>query len=394
MWMSWNNTNTKQEREAFIGDFEREEFGVVELARRYGISRKTAYKWLGRFAEEGWAGLEERSRAPQNHPNALPAEMEERVLELKARWPKWGAPKLLVKLREGVPAEDCPSESSVSRILQRHGLVRPQGRRRARAQGTPLQDYAGSNAIWCADFKGWFSTGDGTICTPLTITDGFSRYILRCQGLSKGTGGRIVKPIFETVLREYGLPAAIRTDNGAPFACVGLGGLTRLSVWWLRLGIRLERSRPGCPQDNGRHERMHRTLKAETAQPPRANMTAQQRAFDAFRREYNQERPHEGLDGQTPAAIYVPSAREFPERVPEVEYAANWQTRQVRESGQIKWHGKNVHVTMALAGERIGLEPVEDGLWVAHFATHPLGIFDERRGTIEPLRGRRKERRS
>jgi transposase InsO family protein len=394
MGMNWNQTNTKQEREAFIGDFHREKSEVAELARRYGISRKTAYKWLGRFAEKGWAGLEERSRAPQNHPNALSAEIEERVLELKARWPKWGAPKLLVKLREHVPVEDCPSESSVSRILQRHGLVRPQGRRRPRAQGTPLQDYVGSNAIWCADFKGWFSTGDGTICTPLTMTDGFSRYLLRCQGLSAGTGGWIVKPIFETVLREYGLPEAIRTDNGAPFACAGLGGLTKLSVWWLRLGIRLERSRPGCPQDNGRHERMHRTLKAETAQPPRANMAAQQRAFDAFRREYNQERPHEGIDGQTPAAIYVPSTREFPVRLPEVEYAAHWSTRQVRESGQIKWRGKNVHVTMALAGERIGLEPLEDGLWMTHFATHPLGVFDERRGTIEPLRGRRKERRS
>ena len=390
--MSWKTTNSKQERETFIADFQTADFAVVDLARRYGISRKTAYKWMERFEAAGWAGLEDRSRAPQRHPNALGAEMEALVLELKVRWPKWGAPKLLVKLRERVSAQACPSESSVSRILQRHGLVRPQGRRRARAQGTPLQDYAAANAIWCADFKGWFRTKDGTICTPLTITDGFSRYLLRCQGLSEGTGSLVVKPIFETVMREYGMPEAIRTDNGTPFACVGLGGLTELSIWWLRLGIRMERNRPGCPQDNGRHERMHRTLKAETACPPQANMVAQQRAFDAFRREYNEERPHEALDGQTPSQIYVPSARDYPERLLDLEYAPTWETRQVRSSGQIKWKGNGVYVTRALAGERIGLEPVEDGIWMVHFAKHPLGLFDERLGGIEPLRGYRKGR--
>jgi putative transposase len=393
MRMCWKTRNSKQEREAFIGDFQTEDFAVADLARRYGISRKTAYKWIERFAGSGWSGLEERSRAPKSHPNALGAETETMVLELKARWPKWGAPKLLVKLRGRLGSAACPSESSVSRILQRHGLVRPQGRRRARAQGTPLQDYSANNAIWCADFKGWFKTGDGAVCTPLTITDGFSRYILRCQGLNEGTGSFVVQPIFEAVMREYGLPEAIRTDNGTPFACVGLGGLTELSIWWLRLGIRLERSRPGCPQDNGRHERMHRTLKAETASPPQTNLTAQQRVFDAFRQEYNEERPHEALGGSTPSQIYLPSTRDFPERLPEVEYAPGWQTRQVRPSGQIKWKGQSVYVTRALAGERIGLEPVEDGVWMAYFAKQSLGIFDERIGKIKPLRGRRKDRR-
>jgi transposase InsO family protein len=390
--MSWKTTNSKQEREAFITDFGSGDYGVSDLARRYGVSRKTAYKWIERYEAEGWSGLEERSRAPQNHPTAVSEEMEAMVLTLKARWPKWGAPKLLVKLRAQVGAEACPSESSLSRILQRHGLVRPQGRRRARAQGTALQEFTGSNAIWCADFKGWFKTRDGTVCTPLTITDGFSRYLLRCQGLSEGTGGVVVKPIFETVMREYGMPEAIRTDNGTPFASVGLGGLTDLSIWWLRLGIRLERSRPGCPQDNGRHERMHRTLKAETAQPPQANIGAQQRVFDAFRREYNEERPHEALGGLTPSQIYAPSPRDLPERLPEIVYAAHWETRQVRLSGQIKWKGQDVQVTKALAGERIGLEPVTDGVWMAHFATHALGIFDERRGRIEPLRRDRSQR--
>ena len=391
--MSWNTTDPKQQKGAFITDLQAEEYSVADLARRYGISRKTAYKWIERFRTEGWGGLEERSRAPRHHPNAVGGEVETLILELKARWPKWGAPKLLVKLRERMSPQDCPSESSVSRILQRHGLVRPQGRRRPRAHGTPLQDYTASNGIWCADFKGWFKTTDGTICTPLTITDGYSRYILRCQGLSEGTGTLVVQPIFESVMREYGVPIAIRTDNGTPFACAGLGGLTGLSIWWLRLGIRLERSRPGCPQDNGRHERMHRTLKCETASPPQANMAAQQRAFDAFRREYNEDRPHEALGGCTPSQIYVPSQRDFPERLPELEYAPNWQTRQVRPSGQIKWKGRSIHVSHALAGERIGLEPVEDGLWMTYFATHPLGLFDERTGKIEPVRGRHKGRR-
>jgi transposase InsO family protein len=191
------------------------------------------------------------------------------------------------------------------------------------------------------------------ICTPLTITDGFSRYLLRCQGLNEGTGSFVVKPIFETVMREHGIPEAIRTDNGTPFACAGLGGLTELSIWWLQLGIRLERNRPGCPQDNGRHERMHRTLKAETANPPQANMAAQQRAFDAFRQEYNEERPHEALGGCTPSHIYTPSTRDFPERLPDIEYASSWQARQVRSSGQIKWKGQNIYVSQALVGERI-----------------------------------------
>jgi len=377
-----------------IAEYGEEGYGVTELAARYGVSRKTAYKWIGRYEAEGWAGLAERSRAPRHHANAVGEEMEMLVLELKARWPRWGAPKLVVKLRERVGEADCPSESSVSRILQRHGLVKPRGRRRARAQGTALTDYGASNAVWCADFKGWFELGNGQVCTPLTISDGHSRMLLRCQGLSRKTGGQVVEPIFEATMREYGVPQAMRTDNGTPFASVGLGGLTRLSIWWLRLGIRLERSRPGCPQDNGRHERMHRTLQAETAEPPRAHLAAQQRAFDEFRRQYNEERPHEGLGGRSPAQVYEPSPRDFPERLVEIEYPPAWETRQVRPSGQIKWKGQSVHVNQALAGERIGLEPVEDGVWMAHFATHPLGLFDERGGRIEPLRGTSRRRRA
>ena len=386
--MTGKTTTPNEEREAFIGEYQSEGFGLAELARRFGISRKTAYKWVERFKEGSWAGLGDRSRAPLNHPNAMEEAMVQRVLEMKAKWPRWGAPKILVKLRAQIDEKQCPSESSISRVLQRHGLVRPQGRRRARAQGTVLEDYTGPNAIWCADFKGWFATGDGVICTPLTITDGFSRYLLRRQGLSAGTGGFIVKPIFEATMREYGVPTAIRTDNGTPFASVGLGGLSALSVWWQRLGIRVERNRPGCPQDNGRHERMHRTLKEATAKPPCAHGAGQQRAVDQFRREYNEERPHEALGGRTPASVYAPSLRDFPDRMPEVHYRDEWETRQVRPSGQIKWKSQNIYVSTALIGERVGLEPIEDGLWMVHFAACPIGVFDERSGRIQPLKKR------
>jgi hypothetical protein len=219
----------------------------------------------------------------------------------------------------------------------------------------------------------------------LTISDGFSRYLLRCQGLSGGTGSRIVQPIFAATMREYGVPEAIRTDNGTPFASTGLGGLSALSIWWLRLGIRLERGRPGCPQDNGRHERLHRTLKEATAQPPKASFRAQQRAFDEFRAEYNEERPHEALGGQTPAEVYTPSARDFPERLPKTpEYPVGWQTRSVREGGQISWQRENIMVTKVLGGHQVGLEPIGDGVWRVYFATHELGTLDERRKQIRP----------
>lgn len=390
--MSWKTTSPICERQAFIVEYQSGDFGVAELARRFGVSRKTAYKWLGRFEAEKWEGLENRSRAPHHHPNAVDEAVERMILEMKARRPGWGAPKIRIKLQQSFGSGHCLSESSISRILQRHGLSKPRGRRRPRATGTPLGDYTDSNTIWCADFKGWFPTADGVICTPLTISDGFSRYLLKCQGLTEGTGSWIVKPIFEATMREYGMPEAIRTDNGAPFASCGLGGLTELSIWWLRLGIRLERIRPGCPQENGRHERMHRTLKEATAQPPRTNLRAQQRAFDEFRQEYNEERPHEALDGKTPAEVYEPSARSFPDRLPEVEYGCEWKSRNVRESGQMKWEGKDVYVNRALAGERIGLEPIEDGVWKVYFASHELGIFDERRGSIQPLKRKRREK--
>ena len=278
--MAWNQTCAMNERVKMMVAYNEDEMGVSELARQFGVSRKTAYKWIERYEAGGWTALEDRSRAARHHPNAVAPEVEAELLRLKAQHSLWGAPKLRRKLEQALGSQHCPAESTVSEILRRHGLSRA-GRRRWRAvpSARPLGHCREANAVWCADFKGWFRTGDGAKCTPLTISDGHSRFLLACQGLGGNTGWLTVQPLFIATFRQYGMPQAIRTDNGAPFASRSLGGLSTLSVWWLRLGIELERIEPGCPQQNGRHERMHRTLKAATAQPPQANLRRQRRSL-------------------------------------------------------------------------------------------------------------------
>jgi len=373
------------ERIRLINDYESGDFGISELAQEYQVSRKTVYKWLERFEREGWKGLEDQSKAPEHHPNAVPERIERAVLELKARKPLWGAPKLRAKLLEKM--ESCPAESTLSQILRRHGLShRAKRRRRATPSQQPLSHCRQCNQIWSADFKGWFRTGDGCKCTPLTISDGFSRYLLCCQSVEKTVEELTVKPLFIKTFREYGMPEVMRTDNGTPFASTGLGGLSSLSVWWVRLGIKLERIEPGCPQQNGPHERMHRTLKEATAKPPRAELAAQQRAFDHFRQEYNSERPHEALDQRPPASFYSPSLRPYPERLPESRgYPDDWQKRVVRKGGQIKWEGRDVSLGAALWGQEVGLKPMAEGLWTVYFETLELGIFDEQLGRVERI---------
>jgi transposase InsO family protein len=376
------------ERMAMIGSWVSGDYSISELATEFGVSRKTTYKWIERFEAGGWAALEDQSRAPRHHPNAVAPEVERALLELKAQRPLWGAPKLLRKLELALGADRCPAESTVSAILRRHGLSRiARRRRRATPSAQPFAACQEANAVWCADFKGWFRTGDGAKCTPLTISDAHSRYLLRCQGLDGSTGFTTVKPLFIATFREYGMPRAMRTDNGPPFASTALGGLSELAVWWVRLGLELERIEPGQPQQNGRHERMHRTLKAATAQPPRANLRQQQKAFDGFRGEYNEERPHEALGQRTPAEVYEPAGRDYPERLPEPRgYPDDWPKRKVRGAGQIKWKGRDLHIAPALAGQEIGLQPVGDGEWALHFEHLELGRFDERRHRIKPAR--------
>jgi putative transposase len=382
--MPWKATCVINERTIMISEHLSGDYSIAELARRRGVSRKTAHKWIARHRREPQAGLGDRSRAPHHHPNALSVELEEKILNWKAHRPTWGAPKIHSKLRDD-PA--CPSEGTVSNVLQRYGLSRQQRRcAQATPSALPLSLAGRPNDIWCVDFKGWFRLGNGRRCDPLTISDASSRYLLCCQGIRGTTGWVSVRPLFERVFREYGLPQKIRSDNGAPFASMGLGGLSPLAVWWLRLGIGLERIRPGKPQDNGRHERLHRTLKE--AITIERTLGRQQYVFDEFRRDYNEERPHEALGQQPPASVYVPSERNFPNRLLEVNYPGDWLVRRVRRKGVIKWRGDLLYLSKSLAGQSIGLEPSTDGRWILHFMTQPLALLDERKATpqIRPLR--------
>lgn len=383
--MPWKETCVMSERIKMISEYLSGEYLLSQLARRYGVSRKSVYKWIERYEAGGWKGLDDVSRAPHSHPNSLSAEMEQRILGWKIKQPLWGAPKIHAKLLE---LADCPSESTISNVLRRHGLTRKVRRRRqATPSEQPFDHCQEANQVWCADFKGWFSTGDGKRCDPLTIRDAHTRYLLRCQVMVEGTGASRVKPLFMATFREYGMPLAIRTDNGTPFASTGLGGLTSLSVWWIRLGIRLERITPGQPQQNGRHERMHRTLKEATASPPKGNLSLQQKAFDEFRVEYNEQRPHEALGQKPPVSLYVPSSCDYPERLPAQRgYPMEWRTRAVREAGQIKWKGENVLISKALWGQEIGLKPIADGLWKIYFEDLELGELDERQRRVRPAR--------
>lgn len=385
--MAWKASCVMDERVKFIADCLSGESSMAEACRRHGVSRETGYKWLARYRESGPDGLQDRSRAPCTHPNAVGAEMEKAVLALKRKHMLWGPRKIRDALVREEPQLAWPAASTIGGILERNGLVVKRRRRRhATPSSAPLAHCGAPNDVWCVDFKGWFRTGDWARCDPLTITDGATRYLVRCVGMGGGTDFAKVRPLFEAAFREYGLPRAIRSDNGPPFATTGLAGLSRLSVWWIRLGIRPERIRPGRPQENGRHERMHRTLKEATARPPAATLRAQQRAFDAFRAEYNHVRPHEALGGRSPADFYVHSCTPFPSKlINPVEYYDDMEVRKVKRGGEIKWGGAAVHLTEALAGEHVGLEPAGDGLWTVRFVGLPLGLLDERRLKVRPL---------
>lgn len=388
--MPWKETCAMEERMRFVSECLTREWTMSQLCRDYHISRKTGYKWLNRFMSGGPTGLQERSRARHNQPRALTARTEEIVLQARNAHPLWGPRKLKAWLARGEPDRRWPAASTIGDLIKRRGLSAPRTkRRRAAPQAKPMGECRKANQVWCADFKGWFLTGDGARCTPLTITDGHTRFILRCQVMADKTGFEEVKPLFEATFRQFGLPETIRTDNGTPFATTGLAGLSRLSAWWIRLGIRPERIRPGKPQDNGRHERMHRTLKAQTANPPQRTLRAQQRAFDEFLREFNHERPHEALDYQTPAALYAPSVKRFPRRLPEFPaYPDAWRARRVRKSGRIKWRGRELRLSPSLRTQRIGFESLGASRWLLHFGPLPLGIFSERAWKIESLDGR------
>jgi transposase InsO family protein len=380
--MPWEETYAMDQRVRMVGDWLSEEYSITELSQIYDVSRKTIYKWIERYETGGPAGLEERSRAPVGHPNAIPLKVVEKIIAAKLYHQKWGPKKVIAWLRGQHSEEQWPAVSTAGEILRRERLVRHRRRKRRTPPYTePFNKCEEPNQVWSADFKGQFRTGDGNLCYPLTITDNCSRYLLECRGLSRATFEQ-TQPWFEWAFREYGLPEAIRTDNGVPFASVGLGGLSRLSMWFIKLGISPERIEPGHPEQNGRHERMHRSLKEATAKPPMSTLQMQQRAFNEFVHEYNFQRPHEALGQKTPASIYEPSPRPYPARVPKVEYDHNVEVRQVRHNGEIKWKGKLVYVSETLAGEPVGLQQKEEHLWVVRFGFHPLGVLDELVGRI------------
>ncbi len=370
--MPWTETSPMTERQRFIDEALRGETSLSELCRRFGISRKTGHKWVRRYLEG--CELTDRSRRPHTSPRAVRAWLEDAIVEARRQRPRWGPRKVRAALLRANPGAVLPSVSTFAVIFTRNGLVRPRRRRhRTPPFSAPFGAISAPNALWCVDFKGQFLVGR-TRCYPLTVMDAFSRYLLACVALRR-PDGEAVRRAFEAIFAAFGLPAAIRTDNGPPFATAGPGGLSRLAAWWLKLGIRHERIAPGHPEQNGRHERMHLTLKQATAMPPATTLRAQQRAFDRFRAEYNQERPHEALGDQVPAACYEPSPRALP--APpwgrDLAYPPEFETVRVRKDGRVAWNGRSVLLSAALRHERVGLEWGGDTGWAVWFGPLRLG---------------------
>ena len=363
------------QRVALVAEWLRAEWTVTELSQRYGVSRKTVYKWLGRYAAEAGAGLVDRSRAPHRAGRAIAPAVWAAVVALRQRHPTWGPKKLRALLQQRDPVQVWPAASTLGARLRRAGLSQPRRRRRYPVPLTqPLVTAQAPNDVWTADFKGWFRTGDGVRCDPLTVQDAWSRYALCCQIVPPSVHG--VRPCFERLFQTYGVPRALRTDNGSPFATTGAGRLSRLAVWWWKLGIQVDRIAPGHPEQNGRHERFHLTLQQETSTPPAATPAAQQARFDQLRQVYNTERPHEALGQQPPARYYTPSPRPYPARLPEPWYDATHAVRRVRDTGQIKWQGTLVFVSEAVRGEWVGLAETAHGDWVVRFMQVELGRID------------------
>lgn len=373
--MPWQEIGVSDARRRFVLECLRSGRSKTELCEAFGISRKTDYKWLARHAAEGLAGLEDRSHAPLRPARATPDEIVAAMVEMKRACPHWGPRKILDRLRDRDPGTAWPSDSTGDAILRRLGLVTPRRlRRRAPPRLDPLSEPTHPNRVWAVDHKGWIRLRDGTRCEPLTITDGFSRYLVGLFATSS-VREEEARPCFERAFREHGLPETIRSDNGAPFASAGVTGLTALSVWWAKLGVAHERIDPGCPQQNGAHERFHRTL-GEAMRPAGANAREQARRFAAFRQAYNEERPHEAVGRKPPARSYEASPRAMPSRLPEPDYPAEGAVRRVRSNGEIKWRGELVHVSSALAGEPVCVEETETGDWRLRFYDRTLGYID------------------
>jgi transposase InsO family protein len=382
--MPWRECSVMEERLRFVARLLDGE-AMTDVCRDFGISRKTGYKIYNRYKESGLAALSDRSRRPVRYANQLPPQIESLIVRLKQEKPHWGARKIReLLLRRLASHVRVPAKSTIHAVLDRHDLVGRLPKRRSRANGTPLSQGAAPNDLWCADYKGEFQLGNRSWCYPLTVTDHASRFLLLCEAMET-TREEVALTAFERLFAERGLPTAIRSDNGVPFASPNaLFNLSKLSVWWLRLGIRIERIKPGHPQQNGRHERMHLTLKKETVRPPGSNSLQQQAKFDDFVHEFNGERPHEALEMKCPAEVYTPSTREY-RGLPEVSYPFHDREIVVTACGRICLYRKKINISTVLAGQMLGVKEVDDGIWLVSFMDYDLGYIDLEQKTLQPL---------
>jgi transposase InsO family protein len=382
--MPWKASSVMEERLCFVARLLDGE-AMTDVCREFGISRKTGYKIFDRYKEHGLEALTDRSRRPVRYANQLPQQLETLIVNSKRNKPHWGARKIRELLLRRLAGDiRVPAKSTIHAVLDRHGLVKRAGRKRIRAHGTPLSESVAPNDLWCADFKGEFKLGNGQYCYPLTVTDQLSRFLLLCEAL-ESTREDLACTAFERLFRERGLPVSIRSDNGVPFASPNaLFHLSKLSVWWLRLGIAIERIKPGKPQQNGRHERMHLTLKKETTRPAGMNSLQQQARFDAFVNEFNCERPHEALAMKCPAEIYTPSPRVY-NGLPEIGYPFHDRSVLVTACGRICMHRKKINISTVLAGQTLGIKEIDDGIWLVSFMHYDLGYFDLEQKTLQPL---------
>jgi transposase InsO family protein len=382
--MPWKECSVMDERLRFVARVLDGE-AMTDVCRDFGISRKTGYKIFDRYKAHGLEALTDRCRRPIRYANQLPPQIENLILTLKREKPHWGARKIRELLVRRLPGDiRVPAKSTIHAVLHRHSLVKAMRRARHRATGTLLSPGMAPNELWCADYKGEFKLGNGQYCYPLTVTDHASRYLLQCEAL-ESTREDLAVTAFERLFQERGLPQAIRSDNGVPFASPnGLFNLSKLSVWWLRLGISIERIKPGRPQQNGRHERMHLTLKKEATRPPGMNSLQQQARFDAFMGEYNNERPHEALDMKCPAEIYSASPRPYG-GLPELAYPLHDRDVMVTTCGRICIYRKKINISTVLAGQRLGIKEVDEGIWLVSFISYDLGFIDLEQRTLQPL---------
>jgi len=381
--MPWTEQSVMNHRLSFIAACLRQESAMSQLCLRHGISRKTGYKWLGRYREAGVAGLEDRSSAPQTPAQTMDPIIKELLLKARDKRPTWGPRKLLVRLRQDEPERLWPAASTMGDLLRREKRSEPRQRKPDDPRpATGLIAASAPNESWAADFKGWYRTGDGTRCEPFTVTDGYSRYLLACEAVAQVTAEQ-VRPIMTRLFQDHGLPRALRTDNGSPFARRdGLGGLTRFSVWLLKLNVWPDRIQPGRPDQNGRHERMHRVLREDVANPPAATLAEQGTRMDEWRVDYNTQRPHEALGQRCPATLYTPSARAYPATITDWDYPADHQIRRVVGDGYIKWRDGTIYLSGALRGETVGVARRDDDDWAVRFRGFDLAILPDDSGAL------------